>query len=595
MSDSNLNKQQRRNKPQKRKKPINVTRLVVIFLMGLYIIVQLVNAYRDAKPTQGAITYNELIDELHKDTVDKIDITENRPNASVIMKDGHIYDMVNPKSDTFIENLMKEGADVIIHKKSLYESISNLATSIPMILIMLMLMVYILNTVIGGSTKKFTVLKANKNDTTFDDIKGITETKNEVKFLVDGISKWKELGELGARPVKGVLFYGPAGTGKTMLARAIAKEANVPFISACGSDFVEMFVGVGAARIRSLWQLAEVNAPCILFIDEIDSIGKRHKGGSGENVEMNQTINCLLQQMDGLEKNPGVMVIAATNRMNDLDQALLRSGRFDRKFYVGPPTTKKDRDSVVELYLDNKKLGKDVTLNKVSKLMTGLTAADIDEALSDAVYISLMDNRDGIIELSDIDEAVMKLHTKGVKKEHTSKRDEEIVAIHEAGHTIMSLLLGIKISKTSIIPYSSGIGGVTIRDLDETGDIKLKLQSEFEKDIKVLLAGKIAEELEYGEHTQGCSNDINEATKIVYSMVTELGYGNRLLNENTLIDNGISHIIQENIMEECNKILVELNRDTTELLKENFEKVKQFSKMLLKNKTIVEPTLDEIK
>ncbi|MBQ2803486.1 MAG: AAA family ATPase, partial [Lachnospiraceae bacterium] len=307
----------------------------------------------------------------------------------------------------------------------------------------------------------------------------------------------------------------------------------------------------------------------------------------------NQTLNALLQRMDGLNEANGIMVIGATNRKEDLDPALLRPGRFDRHYYVGAPDNKKDRDEIVEIYLKNKKLDEAVTIEKASKLMVGLTGAEIEQTMNEAVYISLQDNRKGVIKLSDIDEAVMKLHTGGVVKEHTAKRDMQITAIHEAGHTIVSLLEDIEIAKVSIVAYSSGVGGVTVRDMDRTGDIKLKLKSEYEKEIRILLAGKVAEEIKYGEHTQGCVNDIEKATELIYRMVTSYGFDNEaLFNINKLEDNGIQNALKNDIIEKCNKELKLYNEQTEKMLREHIEKLDKLVDRLYEEKTIVSPSLD---
>ena len=594
-NDEVLNRQQQRNKPKRTKKLLNPTKVLIALSFAFYIILQIFSAYQDTKPTSGVLTLTELYELVESGETTKVIVTKSSNKVTVIMDDGTEYDSVNPQNDTFIYDLMDKGANVQIQKSTMFESLLTLALALPATVIMMMFIVYLSNTIVGGSTKMFSLLKTSSNDVTFDDIKGLGDTKKEVQFIVEQFNNWKELGALGARPCKGALLYGPPGTGKTMLARAIAKEAGVSFISASGSDFNEVFVGVGAARVRSLWDLASNNAPCILFIDEIDCLGKRRKGGDGASQDHNQTLNALLQKMDGLNKANGIMVIGATNRKDDLDPALLRPGRFDRHYFVGPPDSKKDRDEVVEIYLKNKKLADEVTLEKASKLMVGLTGAEIEAALNEAVYISLQEQRKGVIKLSDIDEAVMNLRCGGVKKEHTSSRDLEVTALHEAGHTIVSLLLGYEINKVSIVPYSSGLGGVTIRDTDKTGDIKLKLLSEFKNDIKILLAGMVAEELKYGEHTFGCCNDLEKATELIHQMVTRFGLNqDKLSNLNVLIEQGVKFGLPDEITDICNKYLSELTEEVKEILGDNKERLCKLSDMLLRDKTLVCVTLEQI-
>lgn len=590
-----LNRQQERNKPKRTKKMLNPTKLLIAVSFVLYMTVQLMSAYKDTKPTAGVLSLSELYKLVDSGDTDKIIVTKSSNKLTIIMKDGTTYDSINPQNDEFIYDLMDRGANVQLQKSTMFESVLTLTLTIPMTIILMMVIVYMSNTIVGGSTKMFSLLKTSSNDITFDDIKGLGDTKKEVQFIVEQFNNWKELGALGARPCKGALLYGPPGTGKTMLARAIAKEAGVSFISASGSDFNEVFVGVGAARVRSLWDLASNNAPCILFIDEIDCLGKRRKGGDGASQDHNQTLNALLQKMDGLNKANGIMVIGATNRKDDLDPALLRPGRFDRHYFVGPPDSKKDRDEIVDIYLKNKKLAPEVTLEKASKLMVGLTGAEIEAALNEAVYVSLQDGRDGSIKLSDIDEAVMNLRCGGVKKEHTSSRDLEVTAIHESGHTLVSLLLGLEINKVSIVPYSSGMGGVTIRDTDKTGDIKLKLLSEFKNDIKTLLAGMVAEEIQYGEHTFGCCNDLEKATELIYQMVTKFGLEkDSLSNINVLIEQGVKLGAPDEVTDRCNKYLADFTNEVREMLENNKDRLNKLSDMLLRDKTLVSITLEQI-
>jgi len=582
-------------KPKKQKKPINLSKVLMGVIFAFYLIAQIVVAVQNAKPSSGSLKYNELFEMLDSGKVKEISATSGENLVTVYTNDGKKYDMVNPRSQTFIEDLMKHGADIKYHKQTTVGAITNILVTLPMVMIMMMFAVYIAGTIIGSNTKMFTLLKPGENDTTFDSVKGMSETKKEVQFAVDQLKNWESLAKVGARPCKGLLLYGPPGTGKTLIAKAIANEAGVPFISAAGSDFNEVFVGVGAARVRSLWLLAMENAPCIIFIDEIDCLGKRRKGGDGASNDANQTLNSLLQKMDGLNKTNGVLVIGATNRKDDLDDALLRPGRFDRHYFVGPPSNKKDRDEMVQFYLQDKVMEEDVTLEEASKLCVGLTGAEIEESLNEAVYTSLREGRNGTIKISDIDEAVMKLHTEGVKKEHTSERDIEITSIHEAGHTVVALLQGMSLSKVSIAPYSSGAGGVTVKDLDKTFDMKLKLQSDIDNDIRMYLGGMLAEDIHYGEHTQGCSNDLENATGLVYNMVTSYGQGDHLFNENVLMEHGISHLLEQDIVEECNRRLNTYKADAKQLLEENFSLVLTLAEYLRANMTMVTPTLEKIR
>ena len=592
---SKLNKQQQNNKPHRKRKVINIKRIVIIAIFVAYAIMSIFQSVKLSESIDGDITLNQFYEMIDNDNVEKINLNKGDNIITVYAKDGSVYDTLDPDSDTFLQEIMEKGVVVSIQKKSTTDALMNILGTLPMMLILAMFAVYLSTTILGASTKMFTLIKNQNNHTTFDDIKGMGKTKEQVQFIISQMKNWKELGKLGARPCKGLLLFGPPGVGKTMLAKAIAKESGVGFISCSGSDFDEVFVGVGAGRIRSLFELAATNAPCIIFIDEVDCLGRRRRGGDGASQDHNQTLNALLQKMDGLNTENGIIVIGATNRKEDLDEAIMRPGRFDRHLYIGAPDNKNDRDELVDVYLKSKKAEDDVTLERVSKLMIGLSGAQVEESLNSAVYLSLQDGRNGIIKYSDIDEAIMQLHTDGIKREHSSKRDEQIVSVHEAGHCLVSLLLDLPIAKVSNIPYSSGMGGVTIPDLDETGEQKLKFKSEYIKDIKVLLAGKCAEQIVFGEHTPGCQNDIDKATNTIINMQTSFVFDDKsIVNEGELLRIGLTKEISKDTIAKCNELLEKYNNDVIKLLNDNRDKLDSLTELLMKNKTIVEPTLETI-
>lgn len=590
---SKLNKQQLKNKPTRKKKPVNARKIMIYIVFIVYTIIATFEAIESSQQIAGDITLTEFYNMIDNGEVDSINLNKSKGTITIYTENGELYETINPDSDTFLQDIMEKGIIVSIQKTSTLDAIVTVLTTLPMILIAAMLASYLSKTIVGASTKMFTLIKNENNHVTFDDIKGLGKTKEQVQFIISQLRNWKELGSLGARPCKGMLLFGPPGVGKTMLAKAIAKESGVGFISCSGSDFDEVFVGVGAGRVRSLFELAAVNSPCVIFIDEIDCVGRRRRGGDGASQDHNQTLNALLQKMDGLNGVSGIVVIGATNRKEDLDSALMRPGRFDRHLYVGAPDNKEDRDELVNVYLRNKKATEEVTLEKVSKLMVGLTGAEVEEALNSSVYLSLQDGRKGVISLADVDEAVMQLHTDGVKKEHSSSRDELIVSVHESGHCLVSLLLGLPISKVSNIPYSSGVGGVTIQDLDETGERKLKFKSEIVNDIKVLLGGKCAEQLVYGEHTPGCQNDLDKATALMIEMYTSSAFDDsKLMNEGVLVNNGVLKEISEKTINNCNELLAEYNYEVTKMLTDNRDKLDKLTNMLIEEKTIVQPTLE---
>lgn len=576
------------------KKPFNYQRFLIVTAVVVYIIIEIISAVWSSKPTAGQVTLEQLNEMIDNGEVASIQITKNTNAMLVTKTDGTLVDAVNPQNDTFIYDLMSKGINITVQKTSLVDALTSVAVTVPMTLVMIILAVYLLNTTIGGNIKKFTVLDVSKNKTTFDDIKGLGETKEQIKYVIEQIKNSDKLEELGARPCKGILLYGPPGNGKTLIAKAIAKEAGVNFISASGADFSEMFVGVGAARVKTLWNLAVDNSPCVIFIDEIDCLGQRRSSSDGAINENNQTINALLQKMDGVNATQGILVIGATNRKDDLDSALVRPGRFDRQYFVGLPTNKSDRDEIINYYLSNKKLGEDIDRELTSKLLSGLSGAEIEQTLNQAVYISLQDNRDGIINMHDIDKSLTQMLLKGVEVKQYSKKDLEIAAIHEAGHTLVALLNNIPVVKVTVIPYSSGAGGHT--KLDISSDDKLMTKEQLEVQIKILLGGMIAEDVFYGTHTNGCSSDLNEATKQVYLMLTSTGYNkDKLLNYTTLINQGIIQEADSDILNDCNNKLAEFVSDTHQLLQRHLEDILKIKKALIEEQTILNPTLESIR
>lgn len=586
-----IKKQEEKIRPHRKRKAINFKKVSIIVCITIFLATQFLSAWMDTNPTSTTISLQDVYRMQDSNMIEKVEVTKTNNTFLIYDKNGTVYSCVNPRNDTFIYDLMEKGIPVVVIQASLYNAILDMIVTIPMFVIMMLFIYYLMSTIVGGSTKMFTLLKNDTNKVTFNDIAGISETKSEITNIISTITNYKQLAENGARPIKGILLYGPPGVGKTLIAKAIATEVSMPFISASASDFNEMFVGVGAARVRSLWDLALQNAPCILFIDEIDVMGKRRGGSGGSEGEKNQTLNALLQRLDGLNPGNGVFVIAATNRKEDLDPALIRPGRFDRHLYIGKPRLKKDKEEVIDLYLKNKRLYDDVTLEKVSHLINNMSGAEIEDALNNAVYNSFKRGDDGRINLSDIDLGIMSLYTDGVPVKISSEHDRKITAIHEAGHAVMNLLLDRKVIKVSVVPYSSGIGGMTVTTDDEVENDKLRLRSDYVNDIKVLLAGMIAEELILGEHTQGAQNDLEKATSLARHMVVHFAFGNKLTNIDVLVREGELTIPSDNIIKECEDLLLKIRDETTELLANNIEKINNLSDKLMETDTVLYPTL----
>lgn len=367
----------------------------------------------------------------------------------------------------------------------------------------------------------------DKRKTTFADVAGADEEKEEMSELVQFLKDPKKFNELGARIPKGVLLVGPPGTGKTLLARAVAGEAGVPFFSISGSDFVEMFVGVGASRVRDLFDQAKKHAPAIIFIDEIDAVGRQRGAGlGGGHDEREQTLNQLLVEMDGFGANEGVIIIAATNRPDILDRALLRPGRFDRQIMVNYPDVK-GREEILKVHARGKPLGPDVDLKTIAKSTSGFTGADLENLLNEAALLAARANRKAIIE-QDIEEATVKVMMGAEKKSRVIKeKDKKITSYHEAGHAVVSYFLPTQdpVHQISIIPRGMAAGFTMYLPEEDNGHIS---KTKMEEDICSLLGGRAAEELTQDDICTGASNDIERATDLAHNMVTKFGMSAKL-------------------------------------------------------------------
>lgn len=445
--------------------------------------------------------------------------------------------------------------------------------------------------VVNGTTNTKTTTKENNpNIKKFSDIAGLKEVKKDMESLVDFLKYKEKYIEAGAKLPKGVILYGPPGTGKTLLAKAVAGEAGIPFLYMSGSDFIEMYVGVGAKRVRELFEKAKKQAPCIIFIDEIDTIGG--KRGGENNSEDRKTINELLTQMDGFKETENILVIAATNRLEDLDSALVRSGRFTNKFCVPLPQTAKERLEVIQIYTKNKKFAEDVDFNNLAKETIGFSPAKIEALLNEAAIISVQKRKD-YIDKEVLDEAMFKILLSGHIKENQNDRDKnelEVVAWHEAGHALIGKLNEKEIPKVTILSSTSGAGGVTFTTPSKTGLLSVK---DLKNEVKELYGGRCAEGIFYQDEnkvTTGASNDIDRATDIIKEIVMTYGMTDSfgLLNLSKLgVDNKI--IIEKEI-----ELSKQLQEETNELLKKNYSKLEKIALLLLENETIYESDLDKI-
>ena len=440
---------------------------------------------------------------------------------------------------------------------------------------------------------------------TFIDVAGCDEEKAELAEVVDFLKNPKKYTRLGARIPKGVLLVGPPGTGKTLLAKAVAGEANVPFFSISGSDFVEMFVGVGASRVRDLFKVAKENAPCIIFIDEIDAVGRQRGAGmGGGHDEREQTLNQLLVEMDGFSNNSGIIMIAATNRPDVLDPALLRPGRFDRQITINTPDLK-GRVAILNVHARGKTFEPSVNFEDIAHRIPGFSGADIENLLNEAALLVARDNRNEIT-TQDIDEAIDRVMMGPAKRSKTiTEKEKKLVAYHEAGHAVIGLKLenaGI-VQKVTIIPRGRAGGYNLMLPKEETYNSTKKELLDY---ITGLLGGRVAEEITFNEITTGAYDDIKRATKLARAMVAEYGMsdlgpiqyeeqsGNVFLGRDYLKEKNFSDVVAHEIDGEVRKIIFECHRRAEEVLKTNHDLLVAIAEYLIKVETLTKPDIDEI-
>ncbi len=484
------------------------------------------------------MNYSELIQEINQGEISEIEISSDKQTVYATLKNADTANKVKevtiPSLDSFMEeisNHILEGQVTVTQdEESAFVAILSVFSPFVILIIFLVFWLLLMNPNQGGNKSSMTFGKSkarmisstDKNKVLFKDVAGVNEEKEELQEIVEFLKSPKKFTDMGARIPKGVLLVGQPGTGKTLLAKAVAGEAGVPFFIISGSDFVEMFVGVGASRVRDLFDQAKKNAPCIVFIDEIDAVGRQRGAGlGGGHDEREQTLNQLLVEMDGFSPNEGVIVLAATNRPDVLDKALLRAGRFDRQIVVGTPDVKA-REEILEVHARKKRMAPDVDLNIVAKNTAGFAGADLENVLNEAALLTARRDKTEI-GMQEIEEAMVKVTMGPEKKSRViSEKEKKLVAFHEAGHAVVSRFLPTQdnVHQISIVPRGMA-GGYTMYRPAE--DKSFMSKSEMEENIVSLLGGRVAESLVLGDISTGASNDIERASKIARSMVTKYG------------------------------------------------------------------------
>ena len=588
--------------------------VIALMIVGMY-------AFSIFSTKDSDYKYNDFITDLKAGNVSEVTIRQNNevPSGSIVV----VLSKDKSRKVVYVTDVNKVISDIDEIDTDVKPTVTDVAgdNSLMISIIQVLLMagvVIVIIMVMNGSANAGNAKMANfgksrarlvldVKNINFSNVAGLIEEKEELEEIVDFLRNPKKYIDLGARIPKGVLLEGPPGTGKTLLAKAVAGEAKVPFFTISGSDFVEMFVGVGASRVRDLFAEAKKTAPCIIFIDEIDAVARRRGTGmGGGHDEREQTLNQMLVEMDGFGVNEGIIVMAATNRVDILDPAILRPGRFDRKVLVGRPDVV-GRKGILEVHAKNKPLGEDVDLKKIAQITSGFTGADLENLLNEAAIIAAKSDRAFIIQ-EDIDKALIKV---GVGKEKKSKiisdKEKRITAYHEAGHAILFHVLPDvgPVHTVSVIPTGAGAAGYTmpLPEKDEMFDTKGHMIQE----IMVSLGGRIAEEIILDDITTGASQDIKQATAMAKAMVTKYGFSDRLglinydndseevfIGRDLAQSKGYAEHTASVIDEEVKNIIDTCYKDAKKIIEDHMEQLQKCAQMLIEKEKINQQEFESI-
>ena len=589
--------------------------LAIWGLIGIIFIILITSILEN---TDRKLSYSELVSKIEANSVESIEINASGESAVVKIKEDEVKKEVNiPDVESLMrtldEPMKNEQVEVTRKSESWFMILLGLLTPFGLLIIFFVFWLILMNKNQGagksmsfGKSKAKNITELDKVRVTFNDVAGVDEEKEELQEIVEFLKSPKKFTDMGARIPKGVLLVGHPGTGKTLLAKAVAGEAGVPFFIISGSDFVEMFVGVGASRVRDLFEQAKKNAPCIIFIDEIDAVGRQRGAGvGGGHDDREQTLNQLLVEMDGFASNEGVIVLAATNRPDILDKALLRPGRFDRQIVVSAPDVKA-REEILEVHARKKILGDDVDFKTIAKNTSGFSGADLENVLNEAALLAARRNKTEI-NMAEIEDAMVKVTMGPEKKTRVrSEKENKLVAYHEAGHAVVSRFLPTQdaVHQISIVPRGMA-GGYTM--YRPTEDKSFMSKSEMLEQIVSLLGGRVAEQLILNDISTGASNDIERATQIARSMVTKYGMSERIgaimlgqnqeevfLGRDFSQGKGYSEETAGIIDEEVKAIIDNAYKTAEEILKANIDKLHAVAGVLLEKEKIDGEEFDSI-
>ena len=597
MSEQENNKNKK--KENKVKLFIALTTALLVILAGVLIYLVLSD-----DSDENELAYTELIKEIANENVEKIEMTTGSTTLKVtLVGDDEEKTTIIPSTQAFIELIQEQVAEgnsieLIQNPTNTLVSITNTLFNILPTIILIALVVIMFKMQGLGDKGKVYDSETTNSKISFDDVAGLDEEKHEMMEIVDFLKNPKRFNEMGAKIPRGVLLCGQPGTGKTLIAKAIAGEANVPFISMSGSEFIEMFAGLGASRVRKLFEKAKKISPCIIFIDEIDAIGSRRTSGSGAETENNQTLNQLLVEMDGFDTEETVIVLAATNRPEMLDKALLRPGRFDRRITIALPDLR-GREAILKIHAKEKKFADNVNLRSIAEDTAGFTGADLANILNEAAIIATINEHEAITN-KDIEDAVKKV-TVGLEKQSRviPEKDKRLTAFHEAGHAIVSSMLETQkdIKEVSIIPRGVA-GGYTMYRTNE--DKYYISKTEMEEKLIALMGGRAAEKVALNDISTGASNDIEVATDIAKSMITKYGMSETLgpISINTDQDPYELQLLGERFGDSVGaevKILLDTAyAKAQELIRNNMDKLVRVAEALLEKEVISAEEFQEL-